>query len=170
MQNNTPIAFYSGKMTAPERKYVNHEQELLAAIVALKVCSSKWQGQSSGCLFCHYLLGNHFTMVTGNLPNTYLDTPPTLSGRQACWSQYLQRFHCTWVHRPSTTDVATPLSCNPSFKLATAVLAVSTCSGTNPAESQAAFQAADFQTVTQLDVELRPIESQTQRDATTLHK
>ena len=37
MQNSRPVAFYSRKMTDPERNYVNHEQELLAAIVALKV-------------------------------------------------------------------------------------------------------------------------------------
>ena len=53
MQNNRPVAVYSRKMTDhdPERNYVNHEQELLAVIVALKV-------------FRCYLLGNHFTEHT----------------------------------------------------------------------------------------------------------
>ena len=37
MQNNRPVALYSRKMADPERNYVNHEQEVLAAIVALKV-------------------------------------------------------------------------------------------------------------------------------------
>ena len=70
MQNNRPVAFYSRKMTDPERSYANHEQELLAAIVALKV-------------FRCYLLGNHLTLITDNKPNTYLDSQPTLSRRQA---------------------------------------------------------------------------------------
>ena len=55
MQNNNPVAFYSRKMTDPERDYVNHEQELLAAIVALKE-------------FRCYLLGNHFTLITVTSP------------------------------------------------------------------------------------------------------
>ena len=37
MQSNRPVAVYSGKVTAPERNFVNREQALLAAIVALKV-------------------------------------------------------------------------------------------------------------------------------------
>ena len=104
MQNNKPVAFYSRKMTDPERNYVNHEQELLAAIVALKV-------------FRCYLLGNHFTLITDNKPNTYLDSQPTLSRRQARWSEYLQRFHFSWVHKPGKFNVADPLSRNPSFRL-----------------------------------------------------
>lgn len=80
MQESKPIAFYSRKMSKAERNYVNHEQELLAVIAALKV-------------FRCYLLGDHFTLVTDNMPNTYLDTQPTLSRRQARWSGYLQRFN-----------------------------------------------------------------------------
>ncbi len=33
MQHNRPMAFYSRRMTAAERNYVNHEQGLLAAII-----------------------------------------------------------------------------------------------------------------------------------------
>lgn len=113
MQHDKPVAFYSRKMTDPERNYVNHEQELLAAISALKV-------------FRCYLLGNHFDLITDNKPNTYLDTQPTLSRRQARWSEYLQRFHFTWVHKPGKFNVADPLSRNPSYKAASAVLAVTT--------------------------------------------
>ena len=113
MQNSRPVAFYSRKMTDPERNYVNHEQELLAAIVALKV-------------FRCYLLGNHFTLITDNKPNTYLDFQPTLSRRQACWSEYLQRFHFSWVHKPGKFNVADPLSRNPSFRTLSVVLAVAT--------------------------------------------
>ncbi len=103
MQEGRPVAFYSRKMTAPERNYVNHEQELLACIVALKQ-------------FRCYLQGNHFVLVTDNKRNTYLETQVTLSRRQARWSEYLQRFHFTWTHRPGRTNVADPLSRNPDFK------------------------------------------------------
>ena len=113
MQNSRPVASYSRKMTDPERNYVNHEQELLAAIVALKV-------------FRCYLLGNHFTLITDNKPNTYLGSQPTLSRRQARWSEYLQRFHFSWVHKPGNFNVADPLSGNPSFKTLSVVLAVAT--------------------------------------------
>ena len=59
MQHDKSVAFYSRKMTDAERNYVNHEQELLAAISALKV-------------FRCYLLGNHLNLITDNKPNTYL--------------------------------------------------------------------------------------------------
>ena len=113
MQNNRPVAFYSRKMTDPARNYANHEQELLAAIVALKV-------------FWCYLLGNHFTLITDDKPNTYLDSQPTLSRRQARWSEYLQRFPFSWVHKPGKFNVADTLSRNPSFKTSSVVLAVAT--------------------------------------------
>ena len=101
MQKDRPVTFYSRKMTAPEKNYVNHEQELLAAIAALKV-------------FRCYLLGNHFTLITDYKPNTFLDTQPTLSRRQArCRSEYLQRFHFTWVHKPGKFSVADPLKPQP---------------------------------------------------------
>ena len=37
MQEGRPVAVYSRKMTKAEMNYVNHEQELLAVIAALKV-------------------------------------------------------------------------------------------------------------------------------------
>ena len=58
-------------------------------------------------------------MITDNRPNTFLQTQPILSRRQARWSEYLQRFVFNWVHRA-------PLSCNPAFKHLNALLAVST--------------------------------------------
>ena len=85
LQHDKPVAFYSRNMTDAERCYVHHEQELLAAITALKV-------------FRCYLLGNKFNLVTDDKPNTYLDTQPTLSRRRARWSEYLQRFHFNWMN------------------------------------------------------------------------
>ena len=130
MQNHRPVAFYSRKMTDPEKNYVNHEQELLAAIVALKV-------------FRCYLLGNHFTLVTDNKPNTYLDSQPTLSRRQARWSEYLQRFHFSWVHKPGKFNVADPLSRNPSFKAIVPILAVATRRQAQASQTTDTIPAAD---------------------------
>jgi len=79
MQEGRPVA---RKMTKAEMIYVNHEQELLAVIASLKV-------------FRCYLLGDHLTLFTDNIPNTYLDTQPTLSIRQARWSDHLQRHNFT---------------------------------------------------------------------------
>ena len=119
MQEGRPVAFYSRKMTKAERNHVNHEQELLAVIASLKV-------------FRCYLMGEHFTLVTDNMPNTYLDTQPTLSRRQARWSEYLQRYNYTWVHRPGKHNVADPLSRNPSFRQ----LHANTCSCDQKKHSQ----------------------------------
>ena len=48
MREGRPVAFFSRKMTKAEMNYVNHEQDLLVVIAALKV-------------FRCYLLGEHFT-------------------------------------------------------------------------------------------------------------
>ena len=89
MQSSRPVAFYSRKMTDPEKNYV-------------------------------------FTLITDNKPNTYLDSQPTLSRQRARWSEYLQRFHFSWVHKPGKFNVADPLGRNPSFKTLSVVLAVAT--------------------------------------------
>ena len=82
-------------------------------------------------------MGAHFTLVTDNMPNTYLDTQPTLSRRQARWSEYLQRYNYTWVHRPGKHNVADPLSRNPSFRQLHAILAAVTRRSTHKTDSVA---------------------------------
>ena len=114
LQSDRPVAYYSRKMVAAERNYVVTEQELLATVEALRVFR------------CYLLSGQQFNLVTDNKPNTFLETQPTLSRRQARWSEYLQRFHFNWVHRPRRRNVADPLSRNPDFVSLNAVLAVTT--------------------------------------------
>ena len=80
LQNERPVAFHSGKMTAAERNYVVTEQELLATVEALRVFR------------CYLLSGQQFNLVTDNRPNTFLQAQPFFSRRQARWSEYLQRF------------------------------------------------------------------------------
>lgn len=110
MQYDKPVAFYSNKMSSAEPNYINHEQELFAATTALSS-------------FCCDLMGNKSTLVTDNMPNTYLHTQPTLSRRQARRSEYLQRFCFIWVHLRARTSVADPLSRNPLFRLADMAIA-----------------------------------------------
>ncbi len=114
MQEGRPLGYYSRKMTAAERNYVVTEQELLATVEALRVFR------------CYLLSGKQFNLVTDNRPNTFLQSQPILSRRQARWSEYLQRFHFNWVHRAGRQNVADPLSRNPAFKHLNALLAVST--------------------------------------------
>ena len=114
LQEGRPLGYYSRKMTAAERNYVVTEQELLATVEALRVFR------------CYLLSGKQFNLVTDNRPNTFLQTQPILSRRQARWSEYLQRFHFNWVHRAGRHNVADPLSRNPAFKHLNALLAVST--------------------------------------------
>ena len=65
-----PVAYESRKLNAAEGNYATHEKELLAVIHALRT----WR---------HYLLGNHFIVVTDHNSLKYLHTQPTLSRRQA---------------------------------------------------------------------------------------
>ena len=128
LQNERPVAYYSRKMTAAERNYVVTEQDLLATVEALRVFR------------CYLLSGQQFNLVTDNRPNTFLQTQPILSRRQARWSEYLQRFHFNWVHRPGRRNVADPLSRNPDFVALHASLAVMTRSAASkqPSSSSAA--------------------------------
>ena len=74
LQERHPIAFESKKFTPAELNYSMTEKELAASVHAVRV----WR--------C-YLEGSRFTLVTDHCPNTYLKTQPTLSRRQARWSE-----------------------------------------------------------------------------------
>ena len=54
-------------------------------------------------------------VVTDHAPNTLLETQPTLSRRQARWSEFLQRFKLQWQYRPGRQNVADPISRSPAF-------------------------------------------------------
>ena len=102
-QEGRPVAFASRRMTPAERNYHPGEQELLAAIFALQ----QWR--------C-YLEGADFVLVTDHHPNTFLPTKQDLSGRQARWVEYLQRFQFCWRYRPGSINVADPLSRSTVFQ------------------------------------------------------
>ena len=66
-----------------------------------------------------YLQGaqHDFTLVTDHHPNTYFATQPTLSRRQARWSEMLQQYHFEWQYRPGKHNVADPISRSPGLSM-----------------------------------------------------
>jgi hypothetical protein len=58
-----------------------------------------------------YLEGAKFTLYIDHVSNTYFQTQPNLSRRQARWSEFLQRFAAfKWKYRKGTKNVADALS------------------------------------------------------------
>ena len=98
LQEGRPIAFESRKLNSAELNYTVTEKEMLGVVHALKV----WR--------C-YLEGADFTVYTDHVSNTFFQTQPNLSRRQARWSEFLQRFGpFTWEYRKGTRNVADALS------------------------------------------------------------
>jgi hypothetical protein len=79
LQEGHPVAFESRKLNSTELNYQTTEKEMLAVVHALRV----WR--------C-YLEGAEFTVYTDHVSNTYFQTQPNMSRRQARWSEFLQRF------------------------------------------------------------------------------
>jgi hypothetical protein len=92
------MAFKSRKLNDAELNYQTIEKEMLAVVRALRV----WR--------C-YLEGAEFTVYIDDVSNTYFQTQPNLSRRQARWSEFLQRFGAfEWKYRKGTKNVADALS------------------------------------------------------------
>jgi hypothetical protein len=79
LHESHPVAYESRKLNDAELNYQTTEKEMLAVVYALRV----WR--------C-YLEGAEFTVYTDHVSNTYFQTQPNLSRRQALWSEFLQRF------------------------------------------------------------------------------
>ncbi len=92
------MAFESRKFISAELNYTVTEKEMLGVVHALRV----WR--------C-YLEGADFTVFTDHVSNTYFQTQPNLSRRQARWSEFLQRFGVfKWEYRKGSRNVADALS------------------------------------------------------------
>jgi hypothetical protein len=58
-----------------------------------------------------YLEGADFTLYIDHVSNTFFQTQPNLSRRQARWSEFLQRFGSfEWKYRKGGSNVADALS------------------------------------------------------------
>jgi hypothetical protein len=79
LQEGQPVAFESRKLDDAELNYQTTEKEMLAVVHALRV----WR--------C-YLEGAEFIVYTDHVSNTYFQTQPNMSRRQARLSVFLQRF------------------------------------------------------------------------------
>jgi hypothetical protein len=77
LQEGQHVAFEPRKFNDAELNYQTTEKEMLAVVHALRV----WR--------C-YLEGAKLTVYTDHMSNTYFQTQPNLSRRQARWSEFLQ--------------------------------------------------------------------------------
>ena len=98
VQEGRPIAYFSSRYSSAERNYTTGEQELLGIIKALK----EWRCYVEGC--------KGLTLVTDHNPLTFFSVQPTLSRRQARWSEFMSRFHFEVKYRPGVSNPADPLS------------------------------------------------------------
>ena len=76
LQEGRPVAFESRKLNSAELNYTVTEKEMLAVVHTLRV----WR--------C-YLEGAEFTVFTDHVSNTFFQTQPSLSRRQARWSEFI---------------------------------------------------------------------------------
>ena len=98
LQEGRPIAYESRKLNSAELNYTVTEKEMLAVVHALRV----WR--------C-YLEGAEFTVFTDHVSNTFFQTQPSLSRRQARWSEFIQRFGVfKWEYLKGERNVADALS------------------------------------------------------------
>jgi hypothetical protein len=98
VQEGRPVAYFSSKYSPAEHNYTTGEQELLGIIKALK----EWRCYVEGCM--------GLTLVTDHNPLTFFSVQPTLSRRQARWSEFLSRFHYEVRYSPGASNPADSLS------------------------------------------------------------
>jgi hypothetical protein len=98
LQKEHPIAYESRKLNSADQNFTTTEREILAVVHALRV----WH--------C-YLEGVYFEVETDHKCNTFFQSHPNLSRRQARWSEILQRSgKFKWDYRPGEQNVADALS------------------------------------------------------------
>jgi len=99
-QEGHPIAFYSRKLSPAEQNYPVHEKEELAIVNALR----EWRRYLEGCTHQVQIITDHQSL-------RFLQTQPSLSRRQARWSEFLSRFDYRIEYQPGHTNhVADALS------------------------------------------------------------
>ena len=107
LQKGKPVAFAGRLLTPPETRYSTTDQELLAVMYAVTTWRCYLQGAK-----------HDFLLVTDHHPNTYFSTQPSLSRRQARWSEKLQDYNFQWEYRPGRHNIADPVSRSPGLQQA----------------------------------------------------
>ena len=89
-----PCAFFSRRLSPPERNYDVGNRELLAVKLALE----EWR---------HWLEGaeHHFIVWTDHRNLAYIQSAKRLSSRQARWALFFGRFNFSLTYRPSSQNV-----------------------------------------------------------------
>ena len=87
---DVPVAYFSRKLTSPERNYAITELECLALVKAVEH-------------FGHYLVGKHFTVTTDHKALEALQTSKRLTGRLARWALSLQHLSYTVRYKTGAT-------------------------------------------------------------------
>eukprot|EP00798_Chlamydomonas_sp_ICE-L_P019411 gene19411-biopygen28256 len=86
------IGYESRKLNTAETHYAAHEREQLAVVHALRV----WR---------HHRKGRPFTVISDSTSVKSLSTQPTLTGRQARWTEKSAEFNFEVQHRPGPKNV-----------------------------------------------------------------
>lgn len=103
-QNGRPVAFFSRTLTPDERKHSSVEKEACAIVESVK----KWR---------HFLLGNHFTLITDQRSVSFmfnqLQNSKIKNDKIHRWRLELSNFQYDVIYRPGTDNhVADTLSRN----------------------------------------------------------
>ena len=104
MQEGRVVEYTSSKFNEHEVNYNVTEKELLGLIRALQA----WRCYLEGAKHDVVLLTDHQPLVT-------LKTQPSLSRRQVRWMEFLSRFHFEFRYKPGPTNIADPISRNPTL-------------------------------------------------------
>jgi hypothetical protein len=113
-----PCGFYSRQYIPAELNYPTHEQELLAIVAALKA----WRIE---------LLGAHFKILTDHATLRNLATQPTLSKRQARWTETLADYDYELSYVPGEQNTVADSMSRYSFTPAVATFMVAGISVAN---------------------------------------
>ncbi len=89
-----PCAYFSRKLSAPERNYDVGNRELLA----MKAAMEEWRYWLEGAR-------HPFTVLTDHKNIEYLRSAKRLNPRQARWALFFTRFHFTVTYRPGSRNV-----------------------------------------------------------------
>lgn len=94
LQDGRPVAYESRKLKPAEKNYTTTEKEMLGVVHAMRT----WR--------CYLEGGGEILILTDHNPNTYFDSKPMLSRREARWAEFLSSFHFRFQYKPGKENTA----------------------------------------------------------------